>query len=63
MEATMSGIPLKSGTFIKDFRGNEWQFNSVTRAKNHCGTAKVSVSHNGKNREFYHHVFPGLDVK
>lgn len=56
------GKALLKGQTIVDFRGDDWQFLEVTRGPSQGRSAKVLVQNGTDNREFYSHVFPGLEV-
>lgn len=61
--ATIDGAPITEGAIVTTNSGETCEFVCVSRGKNHCGTAKVIVKNsNGTQREYYHHVFRGMDV-
>lgn len=61
----IKGTIVAPGDYITAFDGSEWLFQRVTRGPEHNGTAKLAVEDTGPRphtREFYHSVFPGLEV-
>jgi len=63
---TIPGLDRKAqilpGNTIIDFRGDEWVFRKVTRGATPGRSAKVLVTAQGSDREFYSTVFPGLEI-
>jgi hypothetical protein len=57
-------VALAQGALLTDFRGEDWNFEQVTRGPQPGRSAKVLVSQmdGGICREFYASVFPGLEV-
>jgi hypothetical protein len=51
------GFDIGAGDYVRDFRGNLWTFEKVTRGPEPGRSAKVEVSQDGDRREFYCTVF------
>ncbi|MFC3216496.1 hypothetical protein [Novosphingobium panipatense] len=60
--ALLAGEPVKPGQAIADFRGESWVLDYVTRGPVSVGKI-VATSAEGRQREFFPSVFPGLSVE
>lgn len=54
---------LDPGDEITSFRGEVWVFQKVTRLPEPGRSGKVEVHRGGLTMEFYHTVFPGLELR
>jgi hypothetical protein len=59
---TETGNPVKEGETLKDFRGETWEYVTIT-SRRKISVKKPDSSNSYSGREFNSQVFPGYEIR